>query len=88
MQAITLRIYKTDIASTESVFGSSYRTLSTALPQDVAVDRFSKKIEEVATRSDELNSAEAELKLLNAKIETDQSNLKAYGKTTRNCKPR
>ena len=65
-----------DIASIEERFWEFLPDAFHGVAPDVAVDRFSKKIEEVATRSDELNRAKTELKLLNSKIETDQSNLK------------
>ena len=65
-----------DIASIEQRFWEFLPDAFHGVAPDVAVDRFSKKIEEVATRSDELNRAKTELKLLNSKIETDQSNLK------------
>ena len=65
-----------DIASTEKHFWEFLPETFHGVPPDVAVDRFSKKIEAVATREDELNSGTAKLDLLNAKIEADQNNLK------------
>ncbi|MDE0010490.1 MAG: AAA family ATPase [Candidatus Poribacteria bacterium] len=64
-----------DIASTEERFWEFLPEIFHGIAPDVAVDRFSKKIEAVATREDELSSGAAKLDLLNAKIESDQNNL-------------
>lgn len=64
-----------DIASTERRFWEFLPETFHGVAPDVAVDRFSKKIETVATREDELRSGAAKLDLLNAKIESDQNNL-------------
>ena len=64
-----------DIASTEARFWEFLPEDFHGVAPDVAVDQFDKKIEEVATRKDKLDTAETNLKLLNAKIETDQDSL-------------
>ena len=64
-----------DIASTEKRLWEFLPETFHGVAPDVAVDQFSKKIEAVATREDELSSGAAKLDLLNAKIETDQSRL-------------
>ena len=64
-----------DIASTEARFWKFLPEAFHGVAPDVAVDRFSKKIEVVATRENELSSGAAKLDLLNAKIESDQNSL-------------
>ena len=64
-----------DIASTEDRFWEFLPETFHGVAPDVAVDQFDKKIGEVATRTDKLDTAETNLKLLNAKIETDQGSL-------------
>ena len=64
-----------DIASTEECFWEFLPETFHGVAPDVAVDRFSKKIEAVATRENELSSGAAKLELLNAKIESDENNL-------------
>ncbi|MDE0554308.1 MAG: AAA family ATPase [Candidatus Poribacteria bacterium] len=68
--------FQADITSTEKRFWEFLPDAFAGVAPDGAVNRFSEKIEEVATRKDELNTAEGDLKLLNANIETDQRDLK------------
>ena len=69
-----------DIASTEERFSEFLpKTFHGVAPQE-AVQQFEEKIEEVATYQKELDSAESELKLLNANIEADQNSLEALRK--------
>ncbi len=71
---------RVDIASTESSFWELLpKTFHGVVPKE-AVKQFSDKIEEVATYQRELDSADSELKLLNAKIETDQNSLETVHK--------
>lgn len=71
----TITDLQADIASTEEGFWEFLPEVFHSVAPDVAVDQFDKKIEEVATRKDKLDTAETNLKLLNAKIETDQGSL-------------
>lgn len=76
----TVADLKVDIASTEDRFWEFLpKTFHGLVPKE-AVQQFEEKIEEVATYQRELDSAESELKLLNAKIETDQNSLEALRK--------
>ena len=71
---------KVDIASTESRFWELLpKTFHGVAPKE-AMKQFSDKIEEVATYQRELDSTESELKLLNAKIETDRRSLETLRK--------
>ena len=69
-----------DIAATKSRFWELLPKTFHGVAPKAAVKQFEEKIEEVAKYQDELNSAEAELKLLNAKIETDQNSLETLRK--------
>lgn len=64
-----------DIASTEKRFWKFLPETFHGVAPDVAVDQFDMKIEEVATHKDKLDAAETNLKLINAKIESDQNSL-------------
>ena len=69
-----------DIASTEERFWEFLpKTFHGVAPKE-AGQQFEEKIEEVATYQSELDSAESELKFLNANIETDQNSLEALRK--------
>ena len=69
-----------DIVSTEERFWEFLpKTFHGVAPKET-VQHFEEKIEEVATYQRELDSAESELKLLNANIETDQNSLEALRK--------
>ena len=71
---------KANIAFTEDRFWEFLpKTFHGLVPKE-AVQQFEEKIEEVATYQRELDSAESELKLLNAKVETDQNSLEALRK--------
>ena len=69
-----------DIASTENSFWESLPGVFHGVAPKEAVERFSNKIEEVATYQEASNNAESELKLLNTKIETDQNRLETLRK--------
>ncbi len=69
-----------DIASTEERFWEFLPKTFHGIAPKEAVQQFEEKIEEVATYQRELDSAESELKLLNANIETDQNSLEALRK--------
>ena len=64
-----------DLDSIEERFWEFLPDAFDGVAPDGAVNRFSEKIEEVATRKDELNTAETDLKLLEVNIEVDQSSL-------------
>ena len=64
-----------DMASTEKRFWEFLPETFHNVAPDVVVDRFSQKIEAVETCESKLSGAETQLKLLDAKIETDQSSL-------------
>ena len=71
---------KEDIASTKDNFWGVLPEVFHGVVPKEAVQQFSDKVEEVATYQREWDSAESELKLLNAKIETDQNSLEALRK--------
>ena len=66
---------KVDITSTERNFWGLLPDIFHGVVPKEALQQFEEKIEEVATSQRVLDSAESELKLLDAKIETDQNNL-------------
>ena len=71
----TVTDLQADIASTAARFWAFLPETFHRVEPSAAVDRFSEQIEEAATHTDKRNAAETELKLLDAKIETDQSSL-------------
>ena len=71
---------KVDITSTESNFWRLLPGIFHGVAPKEALQQFEEKIEEVATSQRVLDSAESELKLLNAKIETDQNTLETLRK--------
>ena len=66
---------KVDITSTERNFAEVLPEIFHEGPPKEALQQFQEKIEEVATCQAALDSTDSELKLLNAKIETDQNSL-------------
>ena len=77
LQAVndTIADLQADIASIEERFWKFLPDTFHGVAPNEAVNAFSDKIDEVATHKDELDTAETNLKLLNAKIETDHSSL-------------
>ena len=71
----TVADLQADIASTATRFWEFLPETFHGVEPNAAVDRFSEQIEESATHTDKRNAAETDLKLLDAKIEMDQSSL-------------
>ena len=71
---------KVDLTATERNFWGLLPEIFHGVAPKEALQQFEEKIEEVATSQRVLDRAESELKLLNAKIETDQNNLETLRK--------
>ena len=71
----TVAALQTDITSTVERFWEFLPEDFHGVTPDAALSQFNEKIEEVETCEDTLGSAKTQLKLLNAKIETDQGSL-------------
>lgn len=71
----TISDLQVGIASTKEDFWEYLPEAFHTVDPGVAVDHFDKKITEVETRKDKLDTAKTNLKLLNANIETDQGSL-------------
>ncbi len=71
----TITDLQADTESTKERFWDFLPDTFHGIAPNVAVDQFDKKITEVETRKDKLDTAETTLKLLNATIKTDQNSL-------------
>ncbi|MYK20538.1 AAA family ATPase [Candidatus Poribacteria bacterium] len=80
----TVSNLQVDVDSIEERFWEFLPETFHGVTPDVAVDQFDKKIEEVETRKDKLDTAETDLKLLNANIETDRRDLKSLSDNREN----
>ena len=77
----TVADLQADIDSIEARFWKFLPEIFHGIAPDVAVDRFGEKIEAVAMYKDKLDTAEGDLKLLDAKIEADQKSLENLRQT-------